>query len=155
MTTTFAPAPSASTSASAAASTPGGVTPSSPRLWRTGLVAGTAAAVATTVIAAVARAADVPLAMAGEAIPIAGFAQLTLACTAVGVILAWVINRRAARPRQSFVTATVVLTVLSCGPDVIADASTASKVVLVVTHLVAAAIVIPSIAARLPDTRSR
>jgi hypothetical protein len=124
----------------------------SPRVWRVGLVAGIAAAAATTAIAAVAQAADVPLEMGGEAIPLAGFAQLTLLGAALGVLLAWVVRRRSARPRQRFVVATVALTALSCVPDVLADASAASKAVLIVTHLVAAAIVIPSIAARLPHS---
>ena len=39
---------------------------------------------------------------------------------------------------------------LSLGPDVIADAAPSTKMLLMVTHLVAAAIVIPAIARRLP-----
>ena len=44
---------------------------------------------------------------------------------------------------------TVVLTALSLVPDAIADAATATKALLMVTHLVAAAIVIPAVARRL------
>jgi hypothetical protein len=43
----------------------------------------------------------------------------------------------------------VALTALSLVPDVLADADTSTKAVLMVTHLVAAAIVIPAVARRL------
>jgi hypothetical protein len=43
----------------------------------------------------------------------------------------------------------VALTVLSLVPDALADADTSTKVLLMVTHLVAAAIVIPAVARRL------
>jgi hypothetical protein len=42
--------------------------------------------------------------------------------------------------------------VLSFVPDVIVDATTATKLVLITTHLVAAAIVVPAIARRLRST---
>src|SRR5687768_7674494 len=122
-------------------------------LWRTGAVSGLVAAVATTVVAAVALAADVPLEVAGEQIPLLGFAQMTLLGAAIGVGLAKGLQRWAARPQRSFVVATVVLTVLSIVPDVTIDATTASKLVLIATHLVAAAIVVPAVARRLPTQR--
>jgi hypothetical protein len=40
--------------------------------------------------------------------------------------------------------------VLSLVPDVLADATTGTKMVLMLTHLVAAAIVVPAVARRLP-----
>jgi hypothetical protein len=43
----------------------------------------------------------------------------------------------------------VALTALSLVPDAIADASTGTKLVLMLTHVVAASIVIPRLAARL------
>ena len=43
----------------------------------------------------------------------------------------------------------VVLTVLSLVPDVIVDAAPATKALLMLTHLVAAAIVVPAVARRL------
>jgi hypothetical protein len=119
-----------------------------PVVWRTGLVAGVAAAAATTAIAVAARAVDVPLAIDGKAIPVAAFAQLTLFFTAVGVLLARFIGRRSA-----FRTTTVVLAALSLVPDVAVSASTATKLTLMVTHVVAAAIVIPMLARRLPEHR--
>jgi hypothetical protein len=120
-------------------------------LWKAGVVSGLVAAVANTVTAAVARAADVPLAVKGEAIPIAGFAQLTFVGAMLGLVLAKVLSRRAANPRRTFLHTTVVLTALSILPDFLADATTASRVVLAATHLIAAVIIVPSIASRLAN----
>lgn len=90
-----------------------------------------------------------PLEVAGEAIPLPGFFQVTAICVAVGVLIARVLARRAADPERTFLRTTVALTALSFVPDLTADATTATKVVLIATHLVAAAIVIPALAARL------
>jgi hypothetical protein len=123
-------------------------------VWKQGLVAGLAAAAATTAVVAVAQAIDVPVEVAGEAIPLLGFAQMTLLCTLIGIGLARVIGRRAAHPRSLFTNVTVVLTALSFLPDVTADATTATKVTLMLTHVVAAAIVIPVLAGRLAERRT-
>src|SRR5436190_18022600 len=83
---------------------------SKPTLWRSGLTAGVVAAAATSAVAAGAHALGASLETApGEAIPIARFAQLTLFFTAVGVLIAWVIGRRARRARATFVKTTVAL----------------------------------------------
>ena len=130
--------------------------PPRPTLWRTGAVAGLAAASATVVVAAVAHAAGVSLETApGEAIPVLGFGQLTLMCTAVGVLIARTLGRRARCPRSTFVRTTIMLTALSIVPDVILSAATSTKVTLVLTHLVAAVIVIPALARRLPERGAR
>jgi hypothetical protein len=121
-------------------------------LWRTAARAGVVAALATTVVAAVALAADVPLEVDGEAIPLYGFAQLTLVGAAIGLVLAKALTRWATRPRSTFVAATIVLTVLSTVPDLFIPATAATKAVLIATHVVAAAIVIPLVASRLSDT---
>jgi hypothetical protein len=55
----------------------------------------------------------------------------------------------ARHPRTAWIRTTVVLTVLSLVPDVLADAAVTTKMLLMVTHLVAAAIVIPAVARRL------
>jgi len=120
-------------------------------LVRQGMVAGAGAAVATTGIAAAADAVGVPIAIGGESIPLLAFAQLTLLATAIGVLLAGVMARRAAQPQRTFVRTTVALTVLSFIPDVLADAQTSTKLTLMLTHVVAAAIVIPTLASRLAD----
>ena len=129
---------------------------SKPSLVRAGVVAGIVAAVATTAIAATAHAAGVSLETApGEQIPVLGFAQLTLFFTAVGVVLAAMLRRRAHNPHSTFVKATVVLTALSIVPDLVLSADVATKLTLIATHLVAAAIVIPALAARLPQQGRR
>ena len=121
------------------------------RLWKTGAVAGVSAAAATTAAAALAQAADVSLKVAGKAIPLAGFAQLTLVASVIGTVLAVVLSRRATRPRHTFVVTTLVLTALSIIPDVFAQAAISTRVVLALTHVVAAVIVIPALASRLSD----
>ena len=121
-----------------------------PSLWKPGLLAGLVAAVATTTVVVAARAADVPVAVQGEQIPLAGFAQLTLVATVIGIVIARVLSTRARHPRHTFMVATVALTAVSLVPDVLADATTASRLTLGLTHLVAAAIVIPTLAKRLP-----
>lgn len=119
-------------------------------LWAAGLASGAVAAVATTVVAAVARASDVPLAIDGEQIPVFAFAQLTMMGAVIGTVLAVSFSKWARRPHRTFLVTTVALTVLSLVPDVMADATTGSKLVLMFTHLVAAAIVVPTLARRLP-----
>jgi hypothetical protein len=121
-------------------------------LWRTGACAGLVAAVATVAIAACAHAAGVSLETApGEAVPVLGFGQLTLFFTAIGVGIAKAIGRRAAQPRTTLVKVTVALTALSLVPDLMISAGAATKVTFMLTHLVAAAIVVPALAARMPE----
>lgn len=120
-------------------------------VWRSGLVAGVIAAGATTVIAATARAADIGLEdHHGEAIPLAGFGQVTLMSVLIGLVLASVLARRARHPRSTFTRTTVALAALSCVPSVLMIAGVASIAVSVLTHVVAAAIVIPAVRDRLP-----
>jgi peptidoglycan/LPS O-acetylase OafA/YrhL len=118
---------------------------------RTGVAAGAVASVATFATAAVAQATDVSLKVSGEAIPLVGFAQLTFVAAIVGTILAVVLSRRASRPQHTFIVTTLALTALSIVPDVLADAQSATRFTLALTHLVAAAIVIPALASRLSD----
>lgn len=98
-----------------------------------------AAMVATTVTAALTRAAGVDLEVAGEAIPLSGVAFVTGLCSVVGVVLAVVL-------RRWFVQVAVALTALSLVPPVLADADTATTLTLVALHLVAAVVVIPALA---------
>ena len=120
-------------------------------LWRAGIVSGVVAAAATTAIAAAADASGHAIAVGGEQIPLIGFAQLTIVGALLGLALAAVLSRRAARPRRTFVIATVVLIVASLLPDAVADATAVSKLLLMTTHLVAAAIVVPALARRLRE----
>jgi hypothetical protein len=115
-------------------------------LRRAALTSGVVAAVGTTAVAAVALAADVPLAIDGEQIPLPAFVELTLIGAALGGLIAWASGRFAARPRRSFVVAAIVLTVLSCVPSVVYPPDLATKAVLVAAHLMAASIVVPTLA---------
>jgi hypothetical protein len=122
-----------------------------PHLLRTGAVAGLIASCATCLVVVVARWAGADVAIAGERIPLNGFVTLTLAGALVGVMLAAVFARKAARPRATFVRTTVVLTALSVVPDVVVDATAATRALLAATHLIAAAIIVPALASRLAD----
>ena len=135
--------------AAAPAAVTGTAGPGRRPLLRAGLAATAVAAVATTATAAAGQAAGISLDMAGEPIPVSGFAVLTVLFSLVGVALAAVLARTARRPRRVFVRATGVLLVLSFVPDALADAAPATKALLVLTHLVAAAIVVPTLARRL------
>jgi hypothetical protein len=127
------------------------VSTSTTPVWRAGLAAGVTAAVATTAIAAVASAAGVSFETApGEAIPVLGFGQLTLFFTTIGVLMARDIGRLTAHPQSKFDKTTLVLTALSVVPDLTMAFDVASKATLMLTHVVAAAIVIPALASRLP-----
>jgi hypothetical protein len=123
----------------------------STHLVRTGAVAAVAAAVGATATAAIAHAAGVRFVVGGSTIPIAGFAQLTIVFVAIGTAIAALVARKAERPRRTFVVTTLVLTALSFVPDILADAHIATRVSLVLTHIVAAAIAIPLLASRLAD----
>ncbi|MDG4786027.1 DUF6069 family protein [Micromonospora sp. WMMD1102] len=124
-------------------------TPTVGWLIRTGLAATAAASVATTAVAAAGHAAGISLDVGGAPIPAMGFGVLTAIFSLVGVVIAVLLSRFARRPRRTFVRTTVLLTVLSLVPDVIVDAGAATKALLMLTHLVAAAIVIPAVARRL------
>jgi hypothetical protein len=130
-------------------------------VWRVGAVAAVAAAVATEVVALAAKAIDIPLragsvgADKAEAIPAGGFAMGTLIWSAVGIVLAVVLARRAKRPARTFLVTTVVLTALSMfGPIAAGHTTTATRLVLGVSHLVAAAVVIPALTRRLAAVRA-
>ena len=118
--------------------------PSTRRLVRSGALAGAIAAVCTTVVAAIASAADVSLEIDATAIPIPAFAWWTLVGAALGVVLA-----RLLRERRRFVVVTTVAAGLSLIPAIAAPDDTATKAVLVGAHLLAAAIIIPTLSQRL------
>ncbi|MEO3826482.1 DUF6069 family protein [Actinomadura sp. B10D3] len=119
-------------------------------MWRTALVACVAAAVATTAIAAAARSAGVAVEIDDQPIPLLGFTQLTLLFSAIGVLLAAALRRWAPAPKRTFLAVTGVLLALSVVPDLLVSATTGTRLTLIATHLVAAAIVVPLVAGRLP-----
>ena len=119
------------------------------RLWPTAVVAGLVAAAGTTALAAIGHAAGASLEVGGEEIVLPAFAELTFVFSMVGLLIALGLRRWASNPRQAWVRTTVALTALSLVPDVLADASVATRVTLMATHVLAAAIVIPAVASRL------
>jgi hypothetical protein len=122
-------------------------------VWKHGVAAAVVASVSTTVLAAIASAAGVSFSDGtGASIPIAGFAQLTLAFSLVGVGIAAVLARKARRPRGTFVRTAVALTALSFVPDLTFGFDAASAATLIGLHTVAASIVVPTLAGRLART---
>ncbi|GAA1695591.1 hypothetical protein GCM10009745_46750 [Kribbella yunnanensis] len=125
------------------------VAPSTGLLLRDGAVATVLAAVATATVAGTAQAAGISLNVAGAPIPVPGFAVMTTIFAALGLLIALGLRRFAARPRTAWIRVTVALTALSFTPDVLADAAPTTKALLMTTHLVAAALIIPAVARRL------
>ena len=123
-------------------------------IWRPAAAAGVTAAAVTAAVAAVAHAAGVPLTLDSEPIPPSGFAVMTLVCTAIGFGIAVALRRWARRPQRTFVRTAIALTALSFLPDLLVpEASAPTRITLMATHVVAAAIVIPAIAACLNRSR--
>jgi uncharacterized protein DUF6069 len=110
--------------------------------WRSGVTTAVIAAVVTTALAAAFHAVGAPLEVDGEPIPVFAFAQMVLLGGIIGIVLA-----RHTR-RTTFLRAIVVLTALSCVPSIALGTSVGDKLGLVLTHLVAAAIVVPRLAPR-------
>lgn len=153
MTTTMTPTPTATPTHSDSVTTP---------VWRVGVLAGVAASVAVTAVAIAAKAIDIPMMAAprsadvGQDIPLYGYAMGTLMSTAIGTLLAVVLAWKAKRPVPVFVVITTVLTLISFGgPVTTGHATTATRVVLALTHVVAAAIVIPALARSLAPRSAR
>jgi hypothetical protein len=123
-------------------------------VWKHGAVAAVVASVATTVLAAAASAAGISFAdRTGASIPIAGFAQLTLMFSLVGVAFAGIVARKARRPRPVFVRTALALTALSYVPDLTFGFDLGSAATLITLHTVAAVIVVPTLARRLAVSR--
>ena len=122
------------------------------RLAITGLLATPAAMAATTLAAALARAAGVDFEVpeGGEAIPLPGLAVVTGFFSIVGIVIAAALLRWSARPAQRFVWTAVPLTAISLVPPLLSGADTATITALVGLHLVAATVMIPTLARSLP-----
>ena len=118
------------------------------RLAGTGLFGTVVAMAATATGAALARAAGVRFEVpdGGESIPVSGVAFVTGVFSLVGVGLALALLRWSARPAARFVRTAVVLTAVSLVPPFVVGASLGTSLALVVLHLVAAAVVVPTLA---------
>ena len=122
---------------------------SSDRWGSSAIDGGLEIATATMTVAAAGHAMGISLDMSGAPIPITGFGVLTAGLSLIGLVLAVALARWARHPQRTFVRTTVALTALSLVPDAIADASSATKALLMLTHLLAALIVVPAITRRL------
>ena len=114
----------------------------------TGFIATLAATVATTLAAALARAIGVDFEVpdGGETIPLSGFAVVTGFFSVVGIVIAVALLRWSARPAERFVRTAVSLTAISLVPPLLAGANTATTTALLGLHLVAATVMIPTLA---------
>lgn len=125
-----------------------------PTIWVYGVAAAAVASAATTALAAVTSGAGVSFAdSTGSAIPIAGFAEMTMLFSLVGLGIAALMARMVRRPRLTFVRTAVGLTALSFVPDLTFGFDAGSAAALITLHTVAAAIVVPTLAGRLACTR--
>ena len=121
---------------------------------RPGILTSVSAAAATTAAAAMTSSAGVSFTdRTGSAIPTSAFTTLTLLFSLIGVGLAATLARRAKRPRSTFVRISVSLVALSFVPDLASGFNATATVTLILIHLLAAAIVVPTLAARLAKTR--
>jgi hypothetical protein len=118
------------------------------RLAGTGLIATLAAMAATTLAAALARAVGVDFEVpdGGETIPVSGIAVVTGVFSVVGVVIAVALRRWSARPAEVFVWTAVSLTAISLVPPLLSGANTATTAALIGLHLIAATVMIPSMA---------
>lgn len=154
-TTPSAPAPSAPTTAATSrlAKLPVSVV---------GAIAAVAGAGVLYAYGTLARALDVPMrageigASRADAITPASFASGVVFCTVAGTILAMVLAARAAHPARAFLRTSLVLVAISLVfPLAASHTATATRLTLALGHLIAAAIVIPIIAARLAQAPGR
>lgn len=114
----------------------------------TGLVATLAAMAATTLVAALVKAAGVvfEVPVGGETIPLSGIAFVTGVFSVVGVVIAVALLRWSANPAKRFVQTAVSLTAISLLPPFLVDAHAATIAALIGLHLVAATVMIPTLA---------
>lgn len=126
------------------------------RLAGTGFVATLAAMATTTLAAALAQTVGVDFEVSGgETVPLSGIAVVTGFFSVVGVVMAAALLRWSARPVERFVWTAVTLTAISLVPPFLSGANTATTTALLVLHLVAATVMIPTLARSLRDRTDR
>jgi hypothetical protein len=125
-------------------------------VWRSGAVA-TVEAAATELLGAIARVCHVPMTVGGahgihvQRVVFPAFAFSTCISGVIGTLVAVALARWSTRPRAVFVALTIAITTVSLLlPILIGGATTATRLVLVASHLVAAGIIIPQLALQLP-----
>jgi hypothetical protein len=110
--------------------------------WPSGLTTVLVAAVVTTLVAVALQAIGVGLEIDGESIPVLAFAQMVALGGVIGIVLARHLGRTA------YLRTTIALTALSCVPSLALGDTVSDKLGLVLTHLVAAVIIVPRLARR-------
>jgi hypothetical protein len=129
---------------------------------RVNLLVTIAAAAATEALTAGVRAAGVHLAVgdpggtAASVVPVkAGAGAITVAIVMlIGTALAVLINRYASRPARTYrIVASALVVVSLAAPLTAAATSAGTKLTLIAAHLIAAAIVVPSVSRRLTAAR--
>jgi hypothetical protein len=130
-------------------------------LWQVGLAAALVAAAASVLMYVAARAGGVPMELTEvfedhfARMPVMNMAWAALLDGGVaGTVLAAACRRWARRPRSTFLALAMVGLTASFVLPVISDASTATKVVLSISHVVVAAIIVPALALALPGERT-
>jgi uncharacterized membrane protein len=131
-------------------------------LWQVGFAAALVAAAASIIVYAAARAGGVPMELTEVfADQFARMPVMNMAWAALlegglaGTALAAACRRWTGRPRSYFVTLAVAGLIASFALPVTSDASTATKVVLVISHVVVAIIIVPALALALPSGTTR
>ncbi len=114
----------------------------------TGIIAALGAVLATTVVAALAQAVGVDFEIpdGGETIPLSGIAVMTGFFSVVGVVIAVALLQWSARPAERFVWTAASLTAISLVAPLLSGADTATTIALLGLHLVAATVMIPTLA---------
>ena len=113
----------------------------------TGRRAALAAMLTTTLVAALARAVGVgfQIPAGGEMIPLSGIAVMTGFFSLVGVVIAAGLLRWSRRPAQRFLWTALSLTGISLIAPLLAQADTATTAALLVLHLAAACVMVPTL----------
>ena len=133
-----------------------------PSVWRIGSAATLVAAASAELFTLGARALDVPMraadpgAAAAKAIPVGGIAMAVLMNATVGLLVAAGLARWTRSPARSVAAvATTYATLSLLGPVFAAHTHNATKLVLAVAHVVAAAVIIPPVTAALRGSTAR
>jgi hypothetical protein len=132
-------------------------------LWQVGLAAAVVAAAASVIVYVAARAAGVPMELTEvfedqfARMPVMNMVWAALLEGGLaGTALAIACRRWTRRPRSSFVALAMTGLIASFALPITSDASTATKVVLSISHVVVAVIIVPALALALPrGTRGR
>ena len=132
-------------------------------VWLVSTAAVLAGALATGVYEFVARAMGVPFnvelhgtGVEPAAIPATGLAWAVAELGLIGIVIAVCLTRFAKRPRSTWKRTAWTLTALSLVPSLVAVTdSYATNIMLVISHLVAAVVIVPVIAARLAERNPR